>query len=575
MSGVSIKYGDIAPEAKENFNPVASEREFDTLEQLKKYNLNFPSYENPCEPYSVLLDGTAKAIWSDPESINIGWWGEQLSDSEGSFAKPIVLTLQSERNYTSSGFTLFFDKHNNVYATHVNIHWYGEREGEDVDLGEKDFYPDNASYSCKKRVESFNKVVMTFLAINMPHTRLKLRAIDYGYGTSFDGNELRGVNLIQEINPISSEISINTADFTIDTNGEEYSFQSRQPLSIYFNGKLKATTFVKKYTRKSKNLWQIQSEDYIGVMQGTTFKGGIYSNKNAIQLLFDIFAAAKVPYEIDETFLSVSVSGYIPYTNCRDALMQVAFAIQAVVDTSNSGMVKVYALDEEVKQTIPLERIMRGQNFVDDDMVSAVEVYTHAYKEISETTEAYSAEENGTGENILVVFSEPLHDLIIENGDKLEEGNNYAKINARDGCVLTGQKYEHTSSIKTIKNPLVSETEAERVVRISDATLVSANNIDNVLEKCYNWITRVNQTNLRIVEGKHIIETEPIKYGEAKYGTFIYGLSPTREVTYDQEVNVGEKIRAETEYLGDVVGTLIKQTFNLNGGIIIKDAVLR
>jgi hypothetical protein len=247
-----------------------------------------------------------------------------------------------------------------------------------------------------------------------------------------------------------------------------------------------------------------------------------------------------------------------------------------VVDTSNSDVVKVYALDEEVQQTIPLERIMQGQNFVDDDTVSMVEVHAHTYKETSETTEAYSAEDSGTGENILVVFSEPLHHLSITNGDILpDSGSNYATINARTGCVLTGKKYEHTSSIKTIKNPLVSETEAERVVRISDATLVSANNIDNVLEKCYNWITRVNQTNLRIVEGKHIIETEPIKYGEAKYGTFIYGLSPTREVTYDQEVNVGEKLRAETEYLGDVVGTLIKQTFNLNGGIIIKDAVLR
>ena len=72
MSGVSILYGDIAPEAKENFFPSAIDSEFDTLSQLQKYNLNFPNYENPCEPYSVLLDGKAVAAPSSPENSNVG-----------------------------------------------------------------------------------------------------------------------------------------------------------------------------------------------------------------------------------------------------------------------------------------------------------------------------------------------------------------------------------------------------------------------------------------------------------------------------------------------------------------------
>ena len=34
--GVAIRYGDVAPEAKENFVPTASESKFDTLEQLQQ-----------------------------------------------------------------------------------------------------------------------------------------------------------------------------------------------------------------------------------------------------------------------------------------------------------------------------------------------------------------------------------------------------------------------------------------------------------------------------------------------------------------------------------------------------------
>ena len=192
------------------------------------------------------------------------------------------------------------------------------------------------------------------------------------------------------------------------------------------------------------------------------------------------------------------------------------------------------------------------------------------------------ANESGKGQNIFVKFSEPLHDLTIINGTFAtdDEGNelkhtNYAVINARAGCILQGQKYEHTTQTRRKDNPVVLASEVEKVVTIENATLVSQYNIDNVLEKCYNWLIKTNQTNLKIVEGKHVQYGDYIKYGEKKYGTFKYGEKYPNIVTYDKGVNVGEIINAETEYLGVVSGRLIKQSFNLNGNIIVKEAVLK
>lgn len=590
--GVAIRYGDVAPEAKENFVPTASESKFDTLTQLQQYNLDFPNYANPCELYSVVLDGTASAFPSVPEQANLGLCSERITNENGLFVdengneEPIILTLTSKGQYSSQGLTFTFDTYNQIYPTHINVKWY--RNGQlIVDDGKSmniDFYTDNAFYFCRNKVENYNKVVITFYSLNMPKNRLKLRVIDYGYGTMFYGDELRGVKLIQEIDPISTQISINTADFTIDSkfSDMDYSFQQKQPLSIFFNGELKATTFVKKSTRKAKRLWSIQSEDYIGLMDSIPYYGGIYTNKNAVELLTDIFAVAKVPYSIDNVFVNAVVTGYIPYTTCRDALMQVAFAIQAVVDTSNSDVVKVFALEEDVKQTIPLNRIMQGQNFADDETVTGVEVAVHSYKPISETTDVYDATESGTGENIFVKFSEPLHDLSITNGSFAvdDKGNelkhtNYAVINANAGCLLQGQKYEHTTQTRRKNNPVVLASEVEKIIAVDKATLVSQHNIDNVLEKCYNWLIKTNQTNLKIVEGKHVQYGDYYKYGEHKYGTFKYGQKYPNIITYDERVNVGENIEAETEYLGVVSGRLIKQSFNLNGNIIIKEAVLK
>ena len=95
------------------------------------------------------------------------------------------------------------------------------------------------------------------------------------------------------------------------------------------------------------------------------------------------------------------------------------------------------------------------------------------------------------------------------------------------------------------------------------------------MNKCYNWLIKTNQTNLKIVEGKHVQYGKTTKWGDKNWGDFKWGGGSSNIIIYDKSVNVGEKIQAETEYLGIVGGILIKQSFNLNGNIIIKEAVLK
>ncbi len=574
--GVAIRYGDVAPEAKENFVPTARESEFDTIRQLQQYNLTFPNYANPCELYQTVLDGTATAFPSVIEEANLGMWSKQITNDDGEFTEPIVLELKSVGLYSSRGLTLTFDTNNGIFATKLSIKWLRITEEGIITLDEKEFAPDDALYFCQNSVEYYNGVEITFYSLNMPKNRLKLTAIDYGYGTFFYGNELRNVRVIQEIDPVSTQISINTVDFTLDSKtGMTYSFQAKQPLSVYFNGQLKATTFVKSSKRQAKFLWSVQSEDYIGLMDSILYYGGIYTNETAGKILADIFKIARVPYKIDEKLAVARVTGYIPYTTCRNALMQVAFAIQATVDTSNVDYVNIYTVEEKTKHLIPLNRIAQGQNFTDDETVTAVEIAVHTYKPITDTMDVYDAKESGAGRNIFVKFNEPLHDLSITEGSLIiTSGHNYAVIDADEKCVLTGQKYEHTTQTRRKNNPLVTATEIEKVASVTDATLVSQFNIDNLIEKCYNYLSKTKTMKLKIVEGKHVQIGEKYKYRQAKYGAIKYGAKNSK-IIYDETTNVGETIRTETEYLGIFEGIILKQTFNLNGGIIIKDSTVK
>ncbi len=569
-NGVKIKYGDVAPEAKENFVPSAENKApFVDLTQLNQYNLRVGNYANPCELYQTILDGSTEVFPEEPAIENMGYWSDSISGTDGSFTTPIVLTFESVGNYSSQGITFTFDTNNNIFCNSLNIKWYQDdvllKDDEENDL-DIDFTPNSAFYFCRKQAQYYNKVVITFNSLNLPYNRIKLRSIDYGYGTYFYGDELRNVKLIQEIDPISKAIPINTCDFTLDSRSDmEYSFQAKQPLSVFYNDELKATVFVEKSKRTAKRIWSVNGEDYTGILDGITFMGGMYNGQDAYELFDTILTQAKVPHTITENLQGVLLYGHIPICSCREAIQHICFATCTVADTSNSEAFNVDFLPTEESQTVEKRRIRQGQNFEDSDRVTEVQVAQHSYIELTsadDIIEAYNASESGTGENILVEFSEPLHSLTITNGTINKSGANYAIITTTNSsCILSGKGYKDNKVIKSQRNPNILVSDLENIKKIENETLVSSYNITDVLQKCFDYYSKTTKVSMQIEDGKHIV-----KYGEGRYGEIKYG-----QYIYDAPVNVGEIITAETEYLGTLQGRITSARFSLNGGIVLKE----
>lgn len=541
---IKVKYADIAIGAKEAFDIEVGERlPASNVELLKADRANFKRYDTPFELNSMVLDGGTRFL---PEQglADISFISEEMSDDEGNFQTPIVWEFTSSETFASIGLSFLFDELKSIYATHVNIKWYN---GSTL-LEDEDFYPTSARYFCNKTVRFFNRISVTFYSLNVPFNRLRVNAIDYGLDIDFEGNELKNAKIIQEIDPISTSVPINTFDFTLNSGRNiEFSFQAKQPLKVMFNDQTKATMFIKSAKRKSKSVWDIKSEDYIGLMDSIDFRGGVYNNYDALALIGEIFSVAKTPYSISSGFEGAKVTGHIPYTSCREALMQVLFAIGAVADTSNSDSVNIFSLSQSVSQNIPKRRLLQGQSFEEETRVTAVELISHSYNATSEVITAYDADKSGAGDNILVKFSEPLHGLSISSGTILESGVNYAIIDAAsNSCILSGKKYEHTTVIHRKENPLVLSSDIENIVAIQNATLVSSNNVDYLLELCYNYIVNTNKTNMKIIDGNNTEATV-----------------------------VGDLISFETEYLGERQGRIIRQSFSLVGSMLVKDSVVR
>ena len=569
MSGVKISYGDIAVGARDSFVPSATKEEyFSKISDISKSNLVYKNFGNPIDLYSVLLDGSAEIMPNRFVNENIGYWSSVLSGYDGAFEEPIIMTIKAEKQFTSSGFTLTFDKYFGIYPTRVGIEWY--RLGELISQGE--FYPNSPEYFFSKKVENYDEVVFKFYSINMPKNRLKIRGIEYGVGTEFSGSEIMNTSAIFSLNPLSAEIPINTFDFVLNNRrGVEYSFQEGQTIRTYFDDNLVCTTFMKSAKKKSRNVWDIKTEDYFGTMDSAPFFGGVYENKSVSDLIFEIFSSANVPYVVEADIDGFSVSGYIPYTNCRNALQQVLFAIGLYSVTYGSEIVKIVKTTDDAVKSVGLNRIMQGQTVDDEARPSAISVSYHSYKK---SNQELSVEVGDVGENILVVFGEPLYDLYITNGEIVSSGSNHAIINAEENCIIVGKKYDHSSFKKTKYYSSNGSAGKENVVSVENATLVTKSNIDNVAEMCYNYFGKARSVSSDIIEGKHVKYGSFVKYGERLYGSFVYGRSKD-EISYDEKTKIGDIIDIETASYGTIRSQITKQSFNLNGGIIVKKTVSR
>lgn len=582
MNGVLITYGDVTKGAKESFSYLCNDSHFgeDYKELLKKSGSFSSNYACPCELYQTFLDGSQEEY--DEEKKPSGLWSESLSGSDGTFENPPVLIMENSVNVASSGFTFTFDTVGGIYPKKISIKWEIVTENGVVTADECDFFPDSPFYFCNNYVESFNRAVVTFHSMVLPYNRLKLFGVDFGFGTSFYGDELRDVSVSQSLDVLSSEIEINTLSFTLDSKTDrEYSFQAGQELNVFFDDRFITKAFVSSSVRTGERTWEVEAEDCIGLCEDSTFCGGIYKNKCAGELFEEILDSVGISYEIGEEFYNVFLSGHIPYGTAREALMQTAFASCATVDTSGVEGVKIFSLPETVSQTIPLDRILEGQSFNEETPITTFMLDYHEYIEIESGTAEnevilYSESESGTGKEILVKFDEPYHDLIIVKGEILSSSANHALINAEKGCVLIGFGYEHRVRTKFIDNETLVSSSGENVCSVENATLVAKDNCQKILSRCYEYLTRKKGVSLSIIEGRHVKYGEYSKYGVGKkYGTGqVYGKKED-VITYDAPTNVGDRITAQTEYLGEVTGTIISQTFNLNGYSVVKESELK
>lgn len=496
---IRVVYEDLSPLAKGDSTAISTDKkDFVNMEDLKAEDDNLAGFKNYalCLPRYSKLNGKYVNAPNTMPTSGDGYVSKSISNADGTFDKNPIVELNFTNNHTAVGLNLIFNTYSGDYASLLNIKWYRG----DTLLSDKDFEPNSANYSCMNNVELFNKIIIEFKKTSKPYRYIFLGGIIYGVTRTYQQDELMRINLLSEISQIGEELTINTFGFTLVVKDDtKYLFQKQQKLNLFDGKKLLGSYFIDTATRKSQKSYDIKCYDLIGILEQTTFYGGIYNGVTAGSLLQKIFGEVNIEYTVDEITANKLIYGYIPILTRREALGWVCMATGAVCDTTHSETVDIYRIDNTVKRTIGLDSQYEGVSIENTPIVTGLKLTSYTYTSVSVETEAFNEVLNGS---TLVEFVEPLHDLTISGGTIIESGTNYARISGTgSNVILKGKVYNVSTKVTEKTNPLIGALDIQNIIEVSECTIISSNNADEVAERVLDYYLKSTKINAKIILG--------------------------------------------------------------------------
>lgn len=438
------------------------------------------------ENTGFLMDGTFELPPDDLAAEFTGVWSKELSGENGMFSSPPVLSIAFSEAHTSAGLTLTFSEATEDWCSSLNIIWYDQAGAQIVN---RDFSPNAAVYFCDCQVEDFYGIKITFYRTNQPYHFLKLTGIRYGILMQLDAPRLITCSVLEEVDPISSELSINTMTFSfhsekgefdlLDLTGAYVLFQQRQEIKVL--GKMDGikmnmgTFYLDEPKSDTDSTVTMQCIDLIGVMDDTEYLGGYWPEGIAAEdLIVKIMTSAGVEpdlFEIENDLSGRKIYGYLPICTHREALQQVAFALCAVVDCSRSGVLTIRSAKQQVKE-IPLNRKVIGHTQEQAALITGVEVFVSNYALGDSSTKLF--EEERPAGTFFAKFSSPAANVTCSGGVITENDVNYAKIDVKTAgmVTITGITYEETKSLSgSVYAENLPANALPNVLQIEDCTL--------------------------------------------------------------------------------------------------------
>jgi len=528
----SITFGFVDVTAKNDSSLSVNDKQiFVDLEDLRSDDIEEIKY-GTCEKNQFALDGTFELMPDYEDLDDMCWWSNEMSNENGQFATPLIMEINFTEPHSSLGLTIIGSSAND-YCNDLNIKFY---DANDDLISEGNFNPDRYDYICNNICENYSKIVITFYSTNNPYRYLKIYKILYGAIKVFEGDNLMKANVLEEVDLLSSEVSINTLDFTIYSANDEFNiinpkgfysllqqrqkFQVKETLIKKNQEKFLGTYYLDKWSNEKDKTMKIEAIDLIGVIDKTDFIGGMYTNILFEDLIEEIMTSANLEsdeYEIEQVLTNIELTGYIPICTHREALQQVLFAVGAVADCSRSEKIKIYTVkDLETENEIDKGNIFQGTKKIEqNENVTGVEVVVHQFTPDETKSEKLYEGTLNVGQT-RILFNEPVYSMSCTGGTIAESNCNYAIVECtqESQVLITGYKYKDNLQSHLVEIPNLIPSQKQNTLKIEKAYFVNKNNAETIGERILNYYQKTYKTSFDFLIEDEVLADNVIIEGD-------------------------------------------------------------
>ena len=175
-----------------------------------------------------VLDGTY-ILPDENDNGQVGWWSEEISGEDSTFATPQILEFSFTADQSSIGLTVTFDDRANQYAMDFTIQAYdatGTIIAEDIATNNN-----QKRYISNMPVDGYRKVRVIFTKTSTPRRRIRIAEVVFGIVQTFDETNAMEMRLLNEASPWAE--SLPSAELVITVENQDRKYNMINPQGIY------------------------------------------------------------------------------------------------------------------------------------------------------------------------------------------------------------------------------------------------------------------------------------------------------------------------------------------------------
>lgn len=360
-SYVRITFGNVdttaATDGEWESNGAASISEFETVDYAYQYGDTYAALELN----RWALDGKTLIVPTG-KAVQDGFISSLMSDAEGNFTTPPVITREFSLKHIFPGLTLTFDTRQQEWPLEVTADFY--LNGEVVDTQTVSIT--SVQTTITTTATEIDKVTITFDRC-LPYRRPRLENVLYGLNVQFVNKDIVSTQQKHDVDPLSRRLPTETMQFTIldyehkydpDNPAGIYAYVDKNsPIEIQFGYELPdgSVEWLKpdNYVLNAKpsaqnNQATFNGTGLIGSLTGTFYKSKLGSKSlynMAEEVLLDagltLTEQGTNPWEIDEALKDMFTTAALPIDTHMNCLQLIAHAACCRLYTDDDNIIHI------------------------------------------------------------------------------------------------------------------------------------------------------------------------------------------------------------------------------------------